>query len=61
MTRFLIALVAAATATTALFSATALSAEAPAHRHAPRVISQTEDGKPILLASVTVTATALPE
>jgi hypothetical protein len=57
MTRFLLTLAAAATATITLFTAATL----PAQARAPREISQTRDGKPILLASVTVTATALPE
>lgn len=56
MTRFLLALFAAATATIALFAATTL----PVRAEAPRVISQTADGKPIVLGTVTVTATALP-
>lgn len=60
--RFLIALTGAATATGVLFAATAFAATpAPAKAIHPRVISRTADGQPILLASVTVTATALPE
>lgn len=59
MTRFLLMLAAAATATASLFTATVLPAET--QRHAPREISRTADGRPILLASMTVTATALPK
>lgn len=60
--RFLIALTAAATATGTLFAATALAATPFTPRaHHPHVISRTAEGKPILLGSVTVTATALPK
>jgi hypothetical protein len=62
MMRFLIALVAAASATGTLFAATALAATPfPPFAPHPQVIRHTPDGKPILLGSVTVSATALPQ
>ncbi|MET0239163.1 MAG: hypothetical protein ABW184_04620 [Sphingobium sp.] len=62
MTRYLIALAAAATTAASMlaFTATAMPTPAPAPAAAPRVISTTQDGKPILLKRMVVTATALP-
>ncbi|HEX7854945.1 MAG TPA: hypothetical protein VF503_14750 [Sphingobium sp.] len=60
MTRYLIVLAAAATATLSMISADAQPTRAKANEVQPRVISQTRDGRPIQLGTMTVTATALP-
>ncbi|HEX7874093.1 MAG TPA: hypothetical protein VF475_14355 [Sphingobium sp.] len=57
MTRYLIVLAAAATAAGALISVDARTTEDAA----PQMISKTDDGKPIILGRMVVTATALPE
>ncbi len=56
MTRIIILLGATATAVGSF-----ASGSAPTPQAAPRIISTTKEGKPILLARVVVTATALPE
>jgi hypothetical protein len=56
MTRYLIVLAAAATATVSM-----MSADAQPTRAQPRVVTQTQDGKPIVLGTMVVTATALPD
>lgn len=57
MTRYLIVLAAAATAAGALISVDARTTE----EAAPVTISRTDDGKPIILGRMVVTATPLPE
>lgn len=60
MTRFFIALAAGVSTTASLMAVHA--GALPAASHAPvRVVTATPDGKPILLARMVVTATALPE
>lgn len=56
MIRTLTLLAALATLTASLASVAARSADAPQ----PRVVSQTKDGKPIILGTMVVTAKALP-
>jgi hypothetical protein len=58
MPRTLIALAAIATPASALF---AMNAAALSPRPVPEVVTIGETGKPILLARMVVTATALPE
>lgn len=60
MTRFFIAL-AAGVATMGSLAAVHAGAQPMPQHAAPRTISATAEGKPILLKRMTVTATALPD